>query len=381
VSEEADLAQLNVEPDRRFIPVCHVCGSKAERIHEWHVRMVRDLNMANARVFIRARYRNIRCGVCERIRVEDLGFFEPHKRVTRRLAKYIHDLCKMLPVKQVADHLGLDWKTVKNVDKYFLEEEYGKTNYDDLKIIAVDEIALRKGHNYMTVILDYDSGRVVWVGKGRDSNTLKAFFEGMTEEQKAQVEAVAIDMWDPYIKAIQETLPGKVKIVFDLFHVVAAFSRLIDRVRISEYGKASEEDKKVIKGSKYLLLKNKKNIRKKEAREHLKKLLELNETISTMMILKDLLKRIWTYKYRGWVTKRLDEWCEMAQTIPYVYVHKFAKQLQRYSYGILNHCEYPLNTSRLEGCNNKIKVIKRQAYGFHDERYFGLKIIQAFDPT
>ena len=77
----------------------------------------------------------------------------------------------------------------------------------------------------------------------------------------------------------------------------------------------------------------------------------------------------------------MDEWCEMAQTIPYTYVKKFAAQLERYSYGILNHCDYPLNTSRLEGCNNKIKVIKRQAYGFHDARYFGLKIIQAFDPT
>jgi transposase len=313
--------------------------------------------------------------------VEDLGFFEPHKRVTKRLAKYIHDLCKMLPVKQVADHLGLDWKTVKNVDKFFLEEKYGETDYGGLRIMAIDEIAIKKGHHYMTVVLDYESGRVVWVGKGHDSNTLKTFFEGMTEQQKAQVEAVAIDMWDPYIKAIQEALPEKVGIVFDLFHVVAAFSRVIDKVRIAEYGKASEEDKRVIKGSKYLLLRNRKNIRKKEAREHLKKLLALNEVISKMMILKDLLKRIWTYRYRGWVRRRLKEWCEMARTIPYKRVKKFADRLERYSYGILNHCQYPLNTSRLEGCNNKIKVIKRQAYGFHDERYFGLKIIQAFDPT
>jgi transposase len=313
--------------------------------------------------------------------VEDLEFFEPHKRVTKRLAKYIYDLCKILPVKQVAEHLGLDWKTVKNADKRFLEQDYGETNYEGLRIIAVDEISLRKGREYMTVVLDYESGRVVWLGKGHKTETLKGFFNGMTEDQKGQIEAVAMDMWRPYVKAVRESLPDTVKIVFDLFHVVAEFSRIIDKVRIAEYGKASEEDKRVIKGSKYLLLKNKRNIRKKQAREHLKKLLGLNETISKMMILKDQLKHIWSYRYRGWARRRLEEWCEMARTIPYKRVTKFAERLERSSYGILNHCDYPIGTSRMEGCNNKIKLIKRQAYGFRDEWYFSLKVIQAFDPT
>jgi transposase len=102
--------------------------------------------------------------------------------------------------------------------------------------------------------------------------------------------------------------------------------------------------------------------------------LELNEVISTVMILKDQLKHIWTYRSRTWAGKALDHWCELARSLN----HRFVKMLERHRYGILNHCEYPFHTGKLEGVNNKIKVIKRKAYGFHDLRYFTLKIYQAF---
>jgi transposase len=293
------------------------------------------------------------------------------------LALCIHELCKVLTVNDVAKHFGINWKTVKAIDKYFLEQHYGKTEYEGLRILAVDEIAISKGHRYLTVVLDYMSGRVVWVGKDRTKETLDAFFAGMTHEQRQALEAVAMDMWDPYIHAVKKHVPH-VKIVFDLFHVVSSFGKVIDKVRNTEYRKASKMDKEVFKGSKYLLLKNKRNIRKKNHREHLKQLLSLNETINTVLILKDTLKCIWQYRSRTWARKALDEWCLLAKTLSHPDVNKFVNMLQRYSYGILNHCDYQIHTSKLEGVNNKIKVIKRKAYGFLDERYFTLKIIQAF---
>ncbi len=283
----------------------------------------------------------------------------------------------MLTVQEVADHLGLDWKTVKRVDQTFLEEEFGRTDYDGLRILAVDEIAIKRGHNYMSVVLDHETGRVVWLAKDRTAETLMGFFEGMTTEQKQALEAIAMDMWGPYVKAVREKVPH-VEIVFDLFHLVQAFNRVIDKVRRSEYHKAAATEGEVFKGTKYLLLKNRKNIRRRKARAHLKKLLELNETISTVMILKDLLKRIWTYRYRTPAKRRIRQWCALARTVEHPDVRKFADTLERYEYGIVNHCDYPIHTSRLEGVNNTIKVIKRKAYGFHNERYFSLKVIQAF---
>jgi len=145
---------------------------------------------------------------------------------------------------------------------------------------------------------------------------------------------------------------------------VANFNRVIDKFRNSEYRKASEEDKAVYKGAKYLLLKNRRNVRRKSHRQQLKELLALNEVINTVMILKEKLKHIWTYRSKTWAGKTLDHWCELARSLKQPSVTGFIRMLERYRYGILNHCDYPIHTGKLEGVNNKIKVIKRKAYGF-----------------
>ena len=377
VSGEADLAMIDVVPDQRFRPICSRCGGFG-RIQQHEVRFIRDLDFASARVYLRCRYRKILCSSCARVVVEDLEFFAPYRRVTKRLARCIHDLCKVMTVADVARKFGLDWKTVKNIDKAFLEAQYGATDYEGLRLLAVDEIAVKKGHRYMTVVLDYVSGRVVWMGEGRKKETLDAFFAGMTDEQKQRLEAVAMDMWQAYIASVEEAVPHA-KIVFDLFHVVAAFNKVIDKVRTSEKKKASKEHKDVFRGAKYLLLKRR--IRNRKHREHLKLLLSLNETLFQVLLLRDKLPRIWGYRYRGCAAKAMDEWCELARAVDHPAVSAFADMLPRHRAGILNHCQYSIHTSKLEGVNNKIKVIKRTAYGYHDERYFALKVIQAFDPN
>lgn len=379
-SVEEGVTEIGMEPDARFRPVCHACGGRQGAIHSWRQRRLRDLPIGTTRVWLRCWYRRGYCATCGGYRVEDLEFFTPYQRVTRRMARYIHDLCKILTVKEVAAHLGLDWKTVKQVDRAFLEKEHSQTDYSGLRLLAVDELALRKGHRYMTIVMDYETGRVVWLARGRASHTLKSFFKGMTTAQKQAVEAIAMDMWDPYIKAVREAVPH-VKIVFDLFHVVAAFNRIIDKIRLAEFRKAQAEDKPVYKGSKYLLLVTRRSLHRRAARAHLKALLQLNQTIASVMILREELNRIWSYRSRVWATRRLQEWCALAFSLDYHDLHVFARRLLRYGYGVLNHCDFPIHTCRLEGIINKIKLIKRQAYGYRDERYFSLKVIQAFHPN
>jgi len=377
VSMSADRAWIEAVPNKRFHPICHLCGTKATGIHSQKKRVFRDLNFASARVWIQCQYRKITCPQCHQTPIEELGLFDPYLRVTKRLACYIYELCKTMTVREVAWHLGLDWKTVKTIDQRFLERQYGQTDYQGLRILAIDEISIRKGHRYLTVVLDYLTGRVVWVGKDRKARTLKKFFSAMTKEQRQGLEAIVMDMWDPYILAVQQSVPH-VKIVFDLFHVVAQFNRVIDKVRNTEYHKASKTHKDVFKGTKYLLLKNRSNVRRHKDRKHLEELLRLNRVINAILILRDKLKHIWSYRSRTWANKAIDEWCALARALGHPEVVKFAKMLCRYRYGILNHCDYPIHTGTLEGVNNKIKVIKRKAYGYHDLRYFSLKIIQAF---
>ena len=377
VNSQATVAHIQVKPDKRFQPICHECGQPAAGVHSWVQRKIRDLNMAATQLWVTCHYRKVFCAHCHGIHIEALNLFHPYLRVTLRLAHYVYQLCRVMTVSEVAQHLNLDWKTVKNIDKFYLERDFGQPDINGLRILAVDEISIRKGHSYLTVVLDYLSGRVLYIGNQRKAKTLKRFFNKLSIAQRKRIEAVAMDMWDPFIKAVTDKLP-QAKIVFDLFHVVANFSRVIDKVRNSEYRKASKEDKAVFKGAKYLLLKNRSNIRRQSHRRQLKELLALNQVISTVMILKEKLKYIWTYRSKTWAGKALNQWCELAKSLQNRSVNTFVRMLQRYQYGIINHCDYPIHTGKLEGVNNKIKVIKRKAYGFHDLRYFTLKIYQAF---
>jgi transposase len=245
-----------------------------------------------------------------------------------------------------------------------------------LRIIAIDEIAIRKGHRYMTVVLDYETGRVVWMGEGRNKDTLDVFFAEMSDEQKQAIKAVAMDMWEPYINRVQHHCP-QAKIVFDLFHLVKAFGDVIDAVRREEVHKSTtQKEYRYIKGSRYLLLKNHENLRP-DQRVRLRELLDANERLNAVYALKDQLKMIYAYRRRGWAKKALDQWCELGEEVDHPAMHRFIKRLRFFEYGILNHCDYAIGTSPLEGVNNKIKVIKRKAYGFHDLEYFAMKVKQA----
>jgi transposase len=337
---------------------------------------VRDLSLADFALMLQIEYRKIWCGSCGGVRVEQLEFVDTHQRVTHRLAAYAAQLCKAgLSVEAVARHLDLDPKTVKAIDKAALEVEFGQTAYEGLKRLAIDEIAVKKGHHYMTVVLDYDTGRVVWMGEGRQNDTVNKFFEAMPAEVREGIEAVAIDMWEPYIKAVKRWCP-QADIVFDLFHVVKAFNKVIDDIRNEEFRKASGDLRELLPGSKYLFLKNWGNL-KREGRVQLEEILALNERLNTIYWLKDLLAHIWDYYYPGWAMKMVAEWCEVARQDGHPALVKFARMLERHQYGIISHCKHPIHTSKLEGVNNKIKVVKRIAYGFHDLEYFALKVKQA----
>ena len=378
VNVEPRSALARLEPNRRYRPLCHDCGQPARTVHSHTRRFVRDLDFGDYSMMLQVEYRKIWCDHCGGVRVEQLEFADTHQRMTHRLAAYAAELCRLgLSVAAVADHLDLDPKTVKAIDKAALEAEFGETHYEGLRRLAIDEIALKKGQNdYMTVILDYDTGRVVWMGLGHGVPTLDAFFRKMPRNAREQIQAVVIDMWDPYIKAIRQWCP-QADIVFDLFHVVRAFNRIIDDIRNQEYRKADRAGRQTLKGSKYLFLKNWGNLGHKQ-RIRLNEILALNERLNTLYWLKDLLVYIWGYQREAWAERTLNQWCEVARQDGHPKLRTFIRRLEHYRYGILNHCRHPMHTSRIEGVNNKIKVIKRVAYGFHDPEYFALKVKQAF---
>jgi transposase len=206
--------------------VCHRCGHTAEATHSWAKRRIRDLNLASAQVWLDCHYRKLHCPHCRRIMTEDLELFDPYIRVTRRLAYYVYQLCQVMTVTEVANHLNLDWKTVKAIDKKFLEQRHGQPDLSGLRILAVDEIAVRRGHQYLTVVIDYLSGRVVFVGKDRKADTLIGFFDQMSPKQRRSIQAVAMDMWDPFIRAVKKNCrrPRSSSIFFTSYQRLAGSS-------------------------------------------------------------------------------------------------------------------------------------------------------------
>jgi transposase len=357
-------------------PICSGCGHRVRRIHSVSVRAVRDLPLAQARVTLMIPQRKVRCRRCG-VRTERHDFLSPYRRATLRFERAVAELCRVLPVRQVAAHFGLDWHSVQAIDKRRLEAEVGAPHYDGLRLLAVDEIAVHKGHTYMTTVLDLETGRVVWVGADRTKATLLGFFAQLTTAQKASIEAVATDMAAGYREAVAEACP-QAALVYDLFHAVAKFSReVVDRVRVDESKRQDEAGRQLIKGSRYWLLKNADHL-VGDQRQQLAALLAANERLNTGYILKEQLKQLWAYHRPAWAQRALEQWCALAEMSGIRALQTFATNLARHAAGIINHCRYPLHTGRLEGINNKIKVIKRMAYGFRDDAYFILKIKGAF---
>lgn len=377
VSQESRSALVRLEPDGRYRPLCHACGQPARSVHSNTRKFVRDLALGGFSMMLQVEHRKVWCDPCGGVRVEQLEFVDTSQRVTHRLGAYAVELCRRgLSVTAVADHLGLDPKTVKALDKTALEVEVGRTNYAGLRRLAIDEIAVKKGHNYMTVVLDYDTGRVVWMGRGRQTATLDQFFRKMPPTVRNCIRAVAIDMWEPYIQCVRRWCKNA-DLVFDLFHVVKAFNEVIDKIRNEEFRKAKQDERDILKGSKYLFLKLWGNLRR-DQRAWLNDILEMNRRLNTVYWLKDFLAHIWEYHIPGWAEGALAEWCAVAREDGHPSLVRFARKLERYRYGIITHCKHRMHTSLLEGVNNKIKVIKRVAYGFHDLDYFALKVKQAF---
>jgi len=357
---------------------CSGCKRMVHQIHDVTFRWVRDLSILEAETWLWLGRVRVACPDCGP-KLEALDWLAPYSRLTRRMAENVVRLCRVLPIKHVAEYLHLTWDTVKATDKASLEENLGPVDLSSVEQIVMDEFAIHKGHRYATVIVDASNKRVLWVGRGNGREDIRPFFEQLGPGGRQRLKAVAMDMNGAYEEEVRYQCP-LVEIVFDLFHVVAKYGReVVDRVRVDEANRLRDNKpaRKVLKSSRWLLLRNRENV-KREDRVKLDELLQANRKLTTVYILKDDLKQLWDYVYEGAARRFWEQWYSRAMHSRIEPLKKFARRLKGYLPGILSHCRWPLHTSLLEGINNKIKVIKRMAYGYRDDDYFFLKIRAAF---
>ena len=275
----------------------------------------------------------------------------------------------------MAEHLQVSWDTIKDMQASNLQRRFGKPKLHNLKQIAIDEIAVAKGQRYLTVVLNLLSGVVVFVGDGKGAEALEPFWKRL-RRARAKIKAVATDMSAAYIRAVRDNLPGAVH-VFDHFHVIKLFNEKLSAFRRELYHQASsEEERKILKGTRWLLLKNPENLDEgRDELERLKEALRLNEPLAVAYYLKEDLRQIWSQPNKRSARKVLRDWLARARASGIRMLKQFADTLEEHQEGILNYYEYPISTGPLEGINNKIKTMKRQAYGFRDQAFFKLKIL------
>jgi transposase len=354
---------------------CPDCGSDNVWAQGGVERTFRSVPIGCKPVLLQFKVPRVYCFACGQVLQVKLAFADPKKRYTRSFERYVLELSRHMTIQDVAGHLQVSWDTVKDIQASNLRRRFGKPKLHKLKQIAIDEIAVGKGHHYLTVVLNLLSGAVVFVGDGKGVEALEPFWRRV-RRARAKIAAVATDMSAAYTKAVRDHLPRAVH-VFDHFHVIKLFNDKLSAFRRELYQQLTRDaDRKLLKGTRWLLLKNPENLDPaRDERQRLDEALRLNAPLATAYYLKEDLRQIWNQPDKRTARKVLRDWLARARASGIRMLKQFADTLEEHQEGILNYYTYPISTGPLEGTNTKIQAMKRQAYGFRDLEFYKLKIL------
>jgi transposase len=310
------------------------------------------------------------------VKREKLEFLLENALHTERFARYVGRRCRSGTIKDVAAELRLDWHTVKRLEKQYMTEQLKRAGNPRPNIIGIDEISVRKGHDYRIVVSDLQRHCPIWFGGvDRSEASMDEFYGFLGKSKAGKLRLAVMDMWKAFRNSTNRHAP-QAAILFDKFHVLRHLSEALDRVRKQEYARLSGRNRKFIKGQKYALLSHPENLTG-DARKNLKLLLAANKRLNTAYVLKESFAQLWDYSREPWARKFFENWrgqLKWQRLKPY---ERFAELIDRHWDGIAAYC-HPDNKVALgfvEGLNNKIRVIQRRAYGLHDEEYLKLKIL------
>jgi transposase len=313
---------------------------------------------------------------CGKVKTEGLDWIANNPFYTKRLAFHVGRRCRASTISDVAKELHLNWKTVKDLEKQYMQEQLRRAGKARPRAIGIDEISVRKGHKYRIVVSDLERHKPIWFGgKDRSEESMDGFYQEIGEKACKNIDLAVMDMWKPFSKSAKKNIP-QAAIVYDKFHVMDHLGDALDTVRKQEYARLSGKDRKYIKGQKYILLSNRENLTL-DGRASLNKLLTANKRLNTAYLLKESFGQLWDYQTEGWARRFFDNWknsLKWQRLKPY---EEFAELIERHWEGIAAYSkpENKVPLGFVEGMNNKIRVIQRRAYGLRDEEYLRLKVL------
>ena len=371
-TSDQGIVTLHLEQDPKK-DRCSNCQSPDVIRHGSEERTFRTVPIGGKPVEFRLHVPRLGCRHCGLVRQAAIHFAKPFRRFTHTFERYALSLLSHMTIQAVAEHLKVGWDSIKALFKRHLQTRFGQPKLKKLKRIAIDEISIGHGHRYLTVVLDLVTGAVVFVGEGKGADALIPFWKRL-KAAHAKIEAIATDMSPAYIAAVRENLPKAIH-VFDHFHIVKLFNERLSDFRRELQREAESLGKKVLKGTRWLILKNPENLdEEKGERTRLDEALRLNQPLATAYYMKEKFRHFWEQESLAEATQFLDEWCRTAEASMVSVLQKMASTFQSHRTGLLNYHRCPISTGPLEGTNNKIKTMQRKAYGYRDQEFFKLRI-------
>jgi transposase len=367
---------FELEPTRLRCPECQ---NPVVTRHGFRLRRLRTLPIGRHAVFLNVHVPKLHCGRCDAYHEFHPPFADSRRTYTHQLEQLVSDLCRVTTIKAAAHFAGVSWDVAKGIEKRRLTKRYGTLSLKGVTRIAVDEIAVRRGHTYMTLVMDLDSGRILFVNEGKSAESLAPFLDRVRRARRTKITAIAMDLSAAYALAVRTALP-KVPIVFDRFHVVKLLNDRLDELRRAHVRDTALAHRKLVKGVRYLVLMSPETLeeheqRKPGSKERLRLALSVNEPLSKGYYLKEKLRLVWSEPTREAGERLLREWIEEAEATGVRELLRMAKTVSEHRDGILAYFTHRITSGPLEGVNNKIKVLKRMAYGFRDNEFFKLKIL------
>lgn len=357
---------------------CSSCGSCKVHFRGKRRRKFRMVPWGRKPCFLDLRMHRVFCQDCQKRTCPPLDFAKGKERMTQAFVCYVLDLLKLGTVLGVAKLLGVGWDLVKTIHKKHLQKNYQSIPWEQLEYLSVDEFSIRKGHRYMTIFVDIKTGRIIHAIEGRDRSAILPFLKELAKHA-SHLKAIAMDMSGPYTSAVSEVLPH-VDIVFDHFHVNALVNRALDDIRRQQQQNLNNQAKRVIKGKRFLLLKNYHDL-DPSAQEGLQALLDANAPLLIAHTLKEQFRLFWVQTTQKKASDVLMRWIREVYESGLGSLIKVAKTLLRHARGLVNYFKHRISNGKIEGINNKIKTISRQAYGFRDIEYFKLRLLHLHEQT
>jgi transposase len=372
VSFEKIGAQIKLDFDKRSGPRCPHCDARLPR-NKTGNRAVMDTPMPHGPITILT-FPTVQghCRTCDRYVTSCPQEVHPSCQATWRLMRQVSAWASIAANSEVAAMFEISDSTVRRYDKIVLEQDTPPPCLDGLRKLLIDEKSVRKGHSYVTIILNGDTGELLHMEEGRKKECVENFFVKLTEEQRAAIVAVGIDRSGAYQAAVEAWLPNA-DIVYDRFHLVMNVNQAVDEVRRSETRKATKEDRKVIKGQRFLILSNEENL-DGDGKDKLKRLLDANKSIGIAYILKEQFRALFSYRRQGWAKRALSTWCELAKSSGLAPFQRLARSFTQHAERVCGFVKHGLTSGLIEGLNNSISRMIHKACGFRDLAYLELKL-------